>query len=146
MSKPKRNLSIIGTAILLLLLISVIFLLFLIFTFPKLSLSESKGFNKDDIFKLENGKIRFVVPERLFEKANQHSVEINPDWFQATKYGKITEVKAKPGKQLALNFEDKEHDSIVFSIETRNRVGIKREYDVIADYSNFVRVFFSSTQ
>ena len=146
MSKPKRNLSIIGTAILLLLLVSVIFLLFLIFTFPKLSLSESKGFNKDDIFKLENGKIRFVVPERLFEKANQHSVEINPDWFQATKYGKITEVKAKPGKQLALNFEDKEHDSAVFSIATRNRVGIKREYDVIVDYSNFVRVFFSSTQ
>ncbi len=146
MSKPKRNLSIMGTAILLLLLVSVIFLLFLIFTFPKLSLSESKGFNKSDIFKLENGKIRFVVPERLFEKANQHSVEINPDWFQATKYGKITEVKAKPGKQLALNFEDKEYDSAVFSIETRNRVGIKREYDVIVDYSNFVRVFFSSTQ
>lgn len=146
MSKPKRNLSIIGTAILLLLLVSVIFLLFLIFTFPELSLSESKGFNKNDIFKLENGKLRFVVPERLFEKANQHSVEINPDWFQATKYGKITEVKAKPGKQLALNFEDKEYDSVVFSIETRNRVGIKREYDVIVDYSNFVRVFFSSTQ
>ncbi len=146
MSKPKRNLSIIGTAILLLLLVSVIFLLFLIFTFPKLSLSESKGFNKDDIFKLENGKIRFVVPERLFEKTNQHSVEINPDWFQATKYGKITEVKAKPGKQLALNFEDKEYDSAVFSIVTRNRVGIKKEYDVIVDYSNFVRVFFSSTQ
>lgn len=146
MSKPKRNLSIIGTAILLLLLVSVIFLLFLIFTFPELSLSESKGFNKNDIFKLENGKLRFVVPERLFEKANQHSVEINPDWFQATKYGKITEVKAKPGKQLALNFEDKEYDSVVFSIETRNRVGIKREYDVIVDYSNFVRVFFSATQ
>ncbi len=146
MSKPKRNLSIIGTAILLLLLVSVIFLLFLIFTFPKLSLSESKGFNKDDIFKLENGKIRFVVPERLFKKTSQHSVEINPDWFQATKYGKITEVKAKPGKQLALNFEDKEHDSVVFSIETRNRVGVKREYDVIVDYSNFVRVFFSATQ
>lgn len=146
MSKPKRNLSIIGTAILLLLLVSVIFLLFLIFTFPKLSLSESKGFNKDDIFKLENGKIRFVVPERLFKKANRHSVEINPDWFQATKYGKITEVKAKPGKQLALNFEDKEYDSAVFSIVTRNRVGIKREYDVIVDYSNFVRVFFSATQ
>ena len=122
------------------------FLLFLIFTFPKLSLSESKGFNKDDIFKLENGKIRFVVPERLFNKASQYNVEINPDWFQATKYGKITEVKAKPGKQLALNFEDKEHDSVVFSIKTRNRVGIKREYDVIVDYSNFVRVFFSSTQ
>lgn len=68
MSKPKRNLSIIGTAILLLLLVSVIFLLFLIFTFPELSLSESKGFNKNDIFKLENGKLRFVVPERLFEK------------------------------------------------------------------------------
>lgn len=135
-----------GTAILLLLLVSVIFLLFLIFTFPKLSLSESKGFNKSDIFKLENGKIRFVVPERLFEKANQHSVEINPDWFQATKYGKITEVKAKPGKQLALNFEDKEYDTAVFSIVTRNRVGIKREYDVILDYSNFVRVFFSETQ
>ena len=146
MSKPKRNLSIIGTAILLLLLVSVIFLLFLIFTFPRVSLSESKGFNKGDIFKLENGKLRFVVPERLFEKANQHSVEINPDWFQATKYGKITEVKAKPGKQLALNFEDKEHDSVVFSIATRNRVGIKREYDVIVDYSNFVRVFFSATQ
>ena len=146
MSKPKRNLSIIGTAILLLLLVSVIFLLFLIFTFPKLSLSESKGFNKDDIFKLENAKIRFVVPERLFKKASQHSVEINPDWFQATKYGKITEVKAKPGKQLALNFEDKEHDSVVFSIATRNRVGIKKEYDVIVDYSNFVRIFFSSTQ
>ncbi len=146
MSKPKRNLSIIGTAILLLLLVSVIFLLFLIFTFPKLSLSESKGFNKNDIFKLENSKIRFVVPEKLFEKANQHSVEINPDWFQATKYGRITEVKAKPGKQLALNFEDKEYDSVVFSIETRNRVGIKREYDVIVDYSNFVRVFFSATQ
>ena len=146
MSKPKRNLSIIGTAILLLLLVSVIFLLFLIFTFPKLSLSESKGFNKDDIFKLENGKIRFVVPEKLFKKANQHSVEINPDWFQATKYGKITEVKAKPGKQLALNFEDKEYDSAVFSITTRNRVGIKKEYDVIVDYSNFVRVFFSATQ
>ena len=122
------------------------FLLFLIFTFPKLSLSESKGFNKDDIFKLENGKIRFVVPERLFNKASQYNVEINPDWFQATKYGKITEVKAKPGKQLALNFEDKEHDSVVFSIKTRNRVGIKREYDVIVDYSNFVCVFFSSTQ
>lgn len=146
MSKPKRNLSIIGTAILLLLLVSVIFLLFLIFTFPKLSLSESKGFNKNDIFKLENGKLRFVVPERLFEKANQHSVEINPDWFQATKYGKITEVKAKPGKQLALNFEDKEYDSAVFSITTRNRVGIKREYDVIVDYSNYVRIFFSPTQ
>ncbi len=146
MSKPKRNLSIIGTAILLLLLVSVIFLLFLIFTFPKISLSESKGFNKDDIFKLENGKLRFVVPERLFEKTNQHSVEINLDWFQATKYGKITEVKSKPGKQLSLNFEDKEHDSVVFSIATRNRVGIKREYDVIVDYSNFVRVFFSATQ
>mgnify|MGYP000849307574 CR=1 FL=1 len=60
MSKPKRNLSIIGTAILLLLLVSVIFLLFLIFTFPRVSLSESKGFNKGDIFKLENGKLRFT--------------------------------------------------------------------------------------
>ena len=146
MTKPKRNLSIIVSAILVLMLISVIFLIFLIFTFPKLSLSESKGFDKNDIFKLENGKFRFVVPEKLFEKKSQNFVEINPDWFQATKYGKITSVKAKPGKPFALNFEDKEYDSVVFSIETRNRVGIKKEYEVIVDYSNFVRVFFSESQ
>ncbi len=146
MTKPKRNLSIIVSAILVLMLLSVIYLLILIYTFPKLSLSESKGFSNNDIFKLENGKFRFVVPERLFEKNTQNFVEINPDWFQATKHGKITAVKARPGKPFALNFEDKEHDSVGFSIETRNRVGIKKEYEVIVDYSNFVRVFFSETQ
>lgn len=146
MNKPKRNLSIVVSAILVLLLVSITYLLILIFTFPKLSLSENKGFDKNDIFRLENGKFRFVVPEKLFEKAVQNSVEINPDWFQATKFGKITAVKARPSKSLALNFEDKEHDSVVFSIETRNRVGIKREFEVIVDYSNFVRVFFSEPQ
>ena len=123
-----------------------IILFALIFTFPKLSLSEKRGFNKYDTFKLENGKLRFVVPEKLFKHSKQHRIEIEPAWFETTRSGRVTAIKAKPGKPLALNFEDKEHDSVVFSIETKNLMGIKKEYDVIVDYSNFIRVFYPETQ
>ena len=146
MTHKKRNLSIVVSAILLLLFTLIIILFALIFTFPKLSLSEKRGFNKHDTFKLEKGKLRFVVPEKLFERSKQHRIEIEPAWFETTRSGRVTAIKAKPGKPLALNFEDKEHDSAVFSIETKNLVGIKKEYDVIVDYSNFIRVFYPETQ
>ena len=67
---------------------------------------------------------------------------VKQEWFETSRMGKITDIKVKPGKHLALDFTDREYNSEVFTIYTKNWFGIKREHDVIVDYSNFLRIFF----
>ena len=120
----------------------ILTILFLIFSFihPTLHLTKASGFSQKDLNK-ESNKLRFVVPDTI-DTTKTTYISIKKEWFESSGLGKITEIKAKPGKYLALNFTDRQYDSEVFTIYTKNWFGIKKQHDVIVDYSNYLRVFF----
>ena len=103
--------------------------------------SKASGFSQHDGVKAGKNKLRFVVPETV-DTTKSTFISVKQEWFETSRMGKITDIKAKQGKYLALDFTDRKYDSEVFTIYTKNWFGIKREHDVIVDYSNFLRVFF----
>ena len=126
-----------------LLLVLTLITLFLIFLFmhPDVYFSKASGFSQHDGVRAGKNKLRFVVPETV-DTTKSTYISVKQEWFETSRMGKITDIKAKPKKYLALDFTDREYDSEVFTIYTKNWFGIKREHDVIVDYSNFLRVFF----
>ncbi len=120
----------------------ILTILFLIFSFmhPTLHLTKASGFSQKDLNKQSN-KLRFVVPDTI-DTTKTTYISIKKEWFESKGLGKITEIKAKPGKYLALDFTDRHYEDEVFTIYTKNWLGITRKHDVIVDYSNYLRVFF----
>ena len=135
----KRKSLIISALFIFVLILTTLFLIFS-FTHPTLHLTKTSGFSQKDLKKHSN-KLRFVVPDSI-DTTKTTYISIKKEWFESSGLGKITEIKAKPGKYLALDFTDRQYDSEVFTIYTKNWFGITREYDVIVDYSNYLRVFF----
>ena len=124
----------------LILTLTTLFLIFL-FMHPKVYFSKASGFSQHDGVKAGKNKLRFVVPETI-DTTKSTYISVKQEWFETNRMGRITDIKVKPGKHLALDFTDREYDSEVFTIYTKNWFGIKREHDVIVDYSNFLRIFF----
>ena len=130
------------SSILLLLLILITIFIILLFMHPNIYFSKTSGFSQRDIVKAGKNKLRFVVPE-IVDTTKSTYISVKQDWFESSRMGKITAIKAKPNKYMAIDFTDRLYDSEVLTIYTKNWIGIKKEYDVIVDYSNFLRVFFS---
>ncbi len=142
----KKQKSFLITSILLTTLIAIVLFTLFIFAHPKLYFTKASGLANLSFKKTtKKHKLRLVVPETIDTTKTQF-ISIQENWFTTSAFGKITAVKAKPGKYLAFDFTDREHDSEVFTIYTQNLFGIKQEYDVIVDYSNFLRVFFSEAR
>ena len=135
----KRKSLIISALFIFALILTALFLFFS-FTHPTLHLTKTSGFSQKDLKKQSN-KLRFVVPDTI-DTTKTTYISIKKEWFESFGLGKITEIKAKPGKYLALDFTDRQYDSEVFTIYTKNWFGIKKQHDVIVDYSNYLRVFF----
>ena len=136
----RKNGYLISGLLILILTLTALFLIFL-FIHPDVYFSKASGFSQHDGVKAGKNKLRFVVPETV-DVTKSTFISVKQNWFTTSRMGKITEIKAKPKKYLALDFTDREYDSEVFTIYTKNWFGIKREHDVIVDYSNFLRVFF----
>ncbi len=139
-TNKKRHGYLISAILLLTLFLITLFTLFL-FMHPTVYFSKSSGFSQHDGVKAGKNKLRFVVPETI-DVTKSTFISVKQEWFETSRMGKITDIKAKPNKYLALDFSDREYNSEVFTIYTKNWFGIKREHDVIVDYSNFLRVFF----
>ena len=120
---------------------SLILLVIFLFSHPTVYFSKNSGFTEHDAVKVGKNKIRFVVPETI-DTTKSTFISVRKEWFTTSRLGTIVDIKAKPGKYLALDFTDRQHDSEVFTIYTKNWFGIKKQYDVIVDYSNFLRIFF----
>ena len=135
----KRKSLIISALFIFAIILTILFLIFS-FTHPTLHLAKTSGFSQKDLKKQSN-KLRFVVPDTI-DTTKTTYISIKKEWFESSGLGKITEIKAKPGKYLALDFTDRQYDSEVFTIYTKNWFGIKKQHDVIVDYSNYLRVFF----
>ena len=136
----KKRWYLISAILLLTLTLITLFLIFL-FMHPTVYFSKASGFSQHDGLKVGKNKLRFVVPETV-DVTKSTYISVKQEWFETSRMGRITDIKAKPGKYLALDFTDREYNSEVFTIYTKNWFGIKREHDVIVDYSNFLRVFF----
>ncbi len=140
MLKNKYSLKLVS----LILVFSLVFLttfLILLFTKPSIHFSSSSGFSQHDATYISKGKIRFVVPETI-DVSKTTFIPVKKEWFETGRMGKIIDIKAEPKKYLALDFTDQEYDSTVFSIYTKNWIGITFKTEVVVDYSNFLRVFF----
>ena len=120
---------------------SLILLVIFLFSHPTVYFSKNSGFTEHDAVKAGKNKLRFVVPETI-DTTKSTFISVRKEWFTTSRLGTIVDIKAKPGKYLALDFTDRQHDSEVFTIYTKNWFGIKKQYDVIVDYSNFLRIFF----
>ena len=108
---------------------------------PTVYFSKASGFSQHVGVKAGKNKLRFVVPETV-DTTKSTFIYVRQEWFTTNRLGRITAIKAKPNKYLALDFTDRQYNSEVFTIYTKNWFGITREHDVIVDYSNFLRVFF----
>ena len=128
-------------ALFILALTSLILLVIFLFSHPTVYFSKNSGFTEHDAVKAGKNKLRFVVPETI-DTTKSTFISIRKEWFTTSRLGTIVDIKAKPGKYLALDFTDRQHDSEVFTIYTKNWFGIKKQFDVIVDYSNFLRIFF----
>ena len=140
MQIKRRNGYLISALLILALTLITLFVIFL-FMHPTVYFSKASGFSQHDGVKAGKNKLRFVVPETV-DTTKSTYISVKQEWFETSRMGKITDIKAKPKKYLALDFTDREYDSEVFTIYTKNWFGIKREHDVIVDYSNFLRIFF----
>ena len=140
----KRNGYLISAIMLLTLTLITVFIIFL-FMHPTVYFSKASGFSQHDGVRTGKNKLRFVVPETI-DTTKSTYISVKQEWFETSRMGKITGIKAKTGKHLALDFTDREYNREVFTIYTKNWFGIKREHDVIVDYSNFLRVFFPESQ
>ena len=67
---------------------------------------------------------------------------LNKNGLLLTDWVELLQSRQNQNKYLALDFTDRQYNSEVFTIYTKNWFGITREHDVIVDYSNFLRVFF----
>ena len=125
------------------LLITSAIILFLIFLLirPTVYLSKQSGFPKNEAVKYENGKIRFVVPESA-DITNHTLIPIKLNWFTANRLGSVINIQPKQGKVLAIDFNNRTYDEVIFELTVKNLFGIKTKYDVIIDYSNYLRIFF----
>ncbi len=139
MQNNKRKSLIISALFIFALILTALFLIFS-FMHPTLHLAKASGFSQKDL-KKQSQKLRFVVPDTI-DTTKSTYISIKKEWFESSALGKITEIKAKPGKYLALDFTDRKYDSEVFTIYTKNWFGVKKQHDVIVDYSNYLRVFF----
>ena len=139
-TNKKRRGYLISALLLLTLVLITLFAIFL-FVHPDVYFSKASGFSQHDGVRAGKNKLRFVVPETI-DTTKFTYISVKQEWFETSRMGKITDIKAKPGKHLALDFTDREYNSEVFTIYTKNWFGIKREHDVIVDYSNFLRIFF----
>ena len=140
MQIKRRNGYLISALLILALTLITLFVIFL-FMHPTVYFSKASGFSQHDGVKAGKNKLRFVVPETV-DTTKSTYISVKQEWFETSRMGRITDIKAKPKKYLALDFTDREYDSEVFTIYTKNWFGIKREHDVIVDYSNFLRIFF----
>ena len=140
MQIKRRNGYLISALLILALTLITLFVIFL-FMHPTVYFSKASGFSQHDGVKTGKNKLRFVVPETV-DTTKSTYISVKQEWFETSRMGRITDIKAKPKKYLALDFTDREYDSEVFTIYTKNWFGIKREHDVIVDYSNFLRIFF----
>ncbi len=136
----KRNGYIISGVMLLVLTLITLFLIFL-FMHPTVYFSKASGFSQHDGVRAGKNKLRLVVPETV-DTTKSTYISVKQEWFETSRMGRITGIKAKQGKHAAIDFTDREYNSEVFTIYTKNWFGIKREHDVIVDYSNFLRIFF----
>ncbi len=125
------------------LLITAVIAVFLILLFirPTVYLSKQSGFPKSEAVTYENGKIRFIVPESA-DIINHTQIPIKMNWFTTNRLGSVVSVLPKKGKALALDFTNLKHEEVIFEITVKNLFGIKTKYDVIIDYSNYLRIFF----
>ena len=144
MQIKRRNGYLISAVLLLALTLITLFVIFL-FMHPTVYFSKASGFSQHDGVRAGKNKLRFVVPETV-DTTKSTYISVKQEWFETSRMGRITDIKAKPGKHLALDFTDREYNQEVFTIYTKNWFGIKREHDVIVDYSNFLRVFFPESQ
>ena len=140
----KRNGYIISGVMLFALTLITLFVIFL-FMHPTVYFSKASGFSQHDGVRAGKNKLRLVVPETV-DTTKSTYISVKQEWFETSRMGRITDIKVKPGKHLALDFTDREYNKEVFTIYTKNWFGIKREHDVIVDYSNFLRVFFPESQ
>ncbi len=140
----KRTGYLISAIMLLTLTLITLFLIFL-FMHPTVYFSKASGFSQHDGVRAGKNKLRLVVPETV-DTTKSTYISVKQEWFETSRMGKITGIKAKQGKHLALDFTDREYNREVLTIYTKNWFGIKREHDVIVDYSNFLRVFFPESQ
>ena len=108
---------------------------------PTVYLSKESGFPKNEAVLYEKGKIRFIVPESA-DIVNHTQIPIKMNWFTTNRLGSVVSVQPKKGKALAIDFTNVKHDEVIFEITVKNLFGIKTKYDVIIDYSNYLRVFF----
>ncbi len=136
----KKNGYLISSILLLTLVLITLFTIFL-FMHPTVYFSKASGFSQHDGVRAGKNKLRLVVPETV-DTTKSTYISVKQEWFETSRMGMITGIKAKQGKHLALDFTDREYNQEVFTIYTKNWFGIKREHDVIVDYSNFLRVFF----
>ncbi len=140
MQTNKRKGYLISGIFILILTLTILFLIFL-FMHPKVYFSKASGFSQHDGIRFGKNKLRFVVPETV-DVTKSTFIHVKQEWFTTNRLGRITAIKAKPYKYLALDFTDREYNSEIFTIYTKNLFGITREHDVIVDYSNFLRIFF----
>ena len=129
------------TAIGMLITAAIAIFIILLLIRPTVYLSKQSGFPKNEAVKYENGKIRFVVPESA-DIVNHTQIPIKMNWFATNRLGSVVSVQPKKDKALAIDFTSLKHDEIIFEITVKNLFGIKTKYDVIIDYSNYLRIFF----
>ncbi len=129
------------TAISMLITAAIAIFLILLFLRPTVYLSKQSGFPKNEAVTYENGKIRFIVPESA-DIINHTQIPIEMNWFTTNRLGSVVSVLPKQGKALAIDFTNLKHDEVIFEITVKNLFGIKTKYDVIIDYSNYLRIFF----
>ncbi len=129
------------TAIGVLITSAIAIFLILLLLRPTVYLSKESGFPKNEAVIYEKGKIRFVVPESA-DIVNHTQIPIKMNWFTTNRLGSVVSVQQKKGKALAIDFTNLKYDEVIFEITVKNLFGIKTKYDVIIDYSNYLRVFF----
>ena len=129
------------TAIGVLITSAILIFLILLLIRPTVYLSKESGFPKNEAMSYKHGKIRFIVPESA-DIINHTQIPIKMNWFTTNRLGSVVSVQPKKGKALAIDFSNLKHDEVIFEITVKNLFGIKTKYDVIIDYSNYLRVFF----
>ena len=145
MAQKKRKISYSLSGLLILFLTTLTLLLVFLLMHPTVYFSKDSDFPKHATLSNANCKLRLVVPENIDAAKNSY-IKIKPTWFTTNRLGKVTAVEAKPGKNLAIDFNSLEYNAEVFTIYTKNLFGFERKHDVIVDFSNFLRVFFPKDQ
>lgn len=139
--KSKSNHKLLFSSIAAFLTALLIVIIVLLLMRPTIYLSKESGFPKNEAIKYENGRVKFIVPETI-DTTKTTFIEIKQNWFTTNRLGKVVSINVKPGKKLAVDFLDLKQSEPVFEITVKNLFGVKTTYDVLIDYSNYLRVFF----